>query len=288
MSHPDPFLSQYYGTSVVEEPSDADTLEKMAQLHLLEKLAEDQEIDLSQYSDDEILAMTNQVFSDEPEPQATGYEGMDMNKVAAARFEEADFLGRVMAHSMWNELDAIQKQAAGSGATMPSEEEAKAFAKQVKADKGAKVQAAKERYWANKPSSAGQGHSGARTVGKTEGAARTALHKMKRPGAKGKAALIGAGILGAGAAAGLGAHALSKRKAQGEKTAALDTLSDSRAFDILAEHGFVTEQGEVIPPDGEPGQAWDVPFQKTASEELDAVVEDLAWGKLYDLGYLGE
>lgn len=295
-SMPDPFLSQYYGTSV-PEPTEGDSLEKMAQLHLLEKLAEDEEIDLTQYSDEEILAMTDQVFGEGgEEPEAQGDDG-DYEKIAAARFEEADYLGRVMAHSMWNELDAIQKAAAKAGpgvsypAGAPAAEFDKEFARGAKKKRVAAARAADAAKYEGS-AMAGRGHSGARSVGKAEGGVRSALSKMKTRKGRGKAALIGAGLAGGAAlAAGgvLGAKALKKRKEEQQKTAsALDTLSDSRAFDILANYGYVTEQGEIIPADGEPGQAWDVPFQKTASAELDEAIEEMAWGKLYDLGYLGE
>jgi len=288
---PDPFLSQYYGTNV-PEPIEGDSLEKMAQLHLLEKLAEDEQIDLTQYSDEEILAMTDQVFGEGNGGYEPQYGDGDYEKIAAARFEEADYLGRVMAHSMWNELEAIQKAAARGGQMWEGGEAAgeKAWQEQTKKVKDLKseaVSAAKERHWANKPSAAGKGYSGARSVGKAEGAARGALHKLKRPGAKGKAALVAGGAAALTGGAILGARALKKRQEQQKTASALDTLADSRAFDILAEYGYVTERGDVIPPDGEPGTPWDVPFQKTASVELDNAVEDLAWGKLYDLGYLG-
>lgn len=291
-SMPDPFLSQYFGTAPAE-PMDGDSLEKVAQLHLLEKLAEDENLDLTQYSDDEILAMTDQVFGEDGGYQAPGAEYTDFEKMAAAKVEEANYLGRVMAHSMWNELDAIQKAAAGSGAQQLSESEADAFAKEVKSKKSRDVAAAKERHWAKEPSAAGQGHSGAKTVGKTEGAVRSALHKMKTPKNKRRALIAGGAALGTAAltAGGvLGARALKKRKEEQEMpkaASALETMADSRAFDILAEYGYVTPQGEVIPPEYEPGQPWEVPYVKTASAELDNAIEDLAWGKLYDLGYLG-
>lgn len=165
MSGMNPWLAQIYGTD------GADDLEKTAQNHLLQKLAEEQNIDLSQFSPEELQALLQEVMGEQvmqqgqqaqpqvntQNPQALGLPaGTDMNptqmgqqqrpqgqhpamaqafaqqpqvpqgmpqqamqaqqggqdmaamqKEAQAKFEEADLLGRVMAHAYTQELEKI-------------------------------------------------------------------------------------------------------------------------------------------------------------------------------------
>jgi hypothetical protein len=106
MSNMDPWLAQVYGTG-----GGSDDLEKTAQYHLLQKLAEEEGVDLSGLSEEELQALSDEVLSDEGEEQ--GYEAdgeyseEDLQKEAQAKFEEADFLGRVMAHSYTQEMQKI-------------------------------------------------------------------------------------------------------------------------------------------------------------------------------------
>lgn len=110
----DPWLANIYGTGA------ADDLEKTAQVALLHKLAEEGTVDLEGLSDEQIGALAAQVFSgDEEEPEKTEASQEDvaqmqaaqqeqaLAKEAQAKFEEADFLGRVMAHSYTQELEKI-------------------------------------------------------------------------------------------------------------------------------------------------------------------------------------
>ncbi|MFW9998265.1 MAG: hypothetical protein ACFFD4_39870, partial [Candidatus Odinarchaeota archaeon] len=54
----------------------------------------------------------------------------------------------------------------------------------------------------------------------------------------------------------------------------LNQLAEKRAYDLLAENGYVDEQGYVLPP------------QKTAGREnFEQVVEQLARQKLAEMGY---
>jgi hypothetical protein len=100
----DQFLADYYGTGATYgEPFADNDIEKMAQLTLLTKEAAAEGIDLSQFSDGELVAMANDLYGNGSTP--------NMEKEAAAKFEEADFLGRVMAHSFNQELGEIEKQA---------------------------------------------------------------------------------------------------------------------------------------------------------------------------------
>lgn len=103
----DQFLAEYYGTDQGggEQAAD-DDIEKMAQLTLLTKEAAAEGVDLSEFSDGELLEMADNLYG--------GGEEVDMEKESAAKFEEADFLGRVMAHSFNQELFDIEKEA-GAG-----------------------------------------------------------------------------------------------------------------------------------------------------------------------------
>lgn len=166
-----PWLASIYGTD------GADDLEKTAQAHLLQKLAADQNLDISQLSPEEIEQMVQELAAEgydvgalmqpaqqQPQPgmgmpQQPGMAGMSgglppqgqpqrpfapaqqggqpqmpqgmnpqmmqqgqsaggaeaMQKEAQAKFEEADLLGRVMAHAYTDELEKIasHKKTAG-------------------------------------------------------------------------------------------------------------------------------------------------------------------------------
>ncbi len=183
-----PWLAQIYGTD------GGDDLEKTAQSHLLSKLASDNNLDLSQFSPEELQQLLQEVIGEQapaevaaqqaqqqaapqqyaqqtqapqafapaanpaqasmqqPQtapggmmpfqmaPQTGGADMASMQKEAQAKFEEADLLGRVMAHAYTQELEKIAatKQAGRFGAAA---EKAKGFAgkavQHVKNHKGA-------------------------------------------------------------------------------------------------------------------------------------------------------
>lgn len=132
------WLAQIYGTA------GADDIEKTAQAHLLQKLAENEGIDLNQFSPEELQALAEQVlmanggqlpqaaapqaiapaggFAPQQGAPTTGFapqhgaptqapapqQSADaLMKEAQAKFEEADLLGRVMAHAYTQELEKI-------------------------------------------------------------------------------------------------------------------------------------------------------------------------------------
>ncbi len=163
------WLAEIYGTN----GADADDFEKTAQAHLLSKLAEENKLDLSQFSPEELQQLLTEVMGEQvmaqgqeagpqinaQSPQSQGLPpGTDMNptqmgqqpqqrpgqhpmmqqafapaaqpqvpqgmpagamqqpsagdtaslqKEAQAKFEEADLLGRVMAHAYTQELEKI-------------------------------------------------------------------------------------------------------------------------------------------------------------------------------------
>ena len=132
----DPWLAQVYGTGAGED------LEKTAQAMLLEKLAAEAQVDFSQFTPEQLQQLAAEVFAANggqipqvpqqgaPQgipgqqvpgqvvfpPQAQGQQApaapqgtpQEMAvKEAQAKFEEADFLGRVMAHSFTQEQQKI-------------------------------------------------------------------------------------------------------------------------------------------------------------------------------------
>jgi hypothetical protein len=130
------WLADMYGTSGAQE-----TMDKTAELELFAKLAADNGIDLTQLSPQQVSALYAETFgktaeeeegeegpeheSGESKEKEKGEqeEGDDDEKEAAARYEheqakegaakfaEADMMGRVMAHAMVHELGQIEKQA---------------------------------------------------------------------------------------------------------------------------------------------------------------------------------
>lgn len=256
----DQWLAQVYGTNA------ADDLEKTAQLHILQKLAEEEGIDLSGLDENQLQELADQVLADDgtqQEPEQVlqpGDPGFDMNptqlapaqqyqqmmpqqqqyqqpvvpqgynpalmaqqqmpspemlaKEAQAKFEEADFLGRVMAHSYTQELEKIA---------------------------GAREMAGKA-YGAVKGKAQQLGGSmKARTAPGSSSNVRKAMDHVGRN--KGR---YGAG---AAAAGGFAAGRMSKR----EKTAsAFEKLATERAAEILSANG-------IDPSTGAPAQQQQAP-----------------------------
>ncbi len=268
MSGTHPWLTSIYGTST------DDDFEKVAQTQLLAKLAEDNKIDLSQFSPEELQMLLQEVMSEQEQPpqepqagmgqpqQAPGYGinpnpmqpgmgqpnpmngvrppvaqpsafapaanqqqpnggmqpyqmaaqqgGQDMGalqKEAAAKFEEADLLGRVMAHSYTDELEKI------------AAERQKTAGKLEGAKSALKGAAGKAR------DAAAHAHGSAKGYG-----SRAAEHVKSHKGAYGAAA----GAAGAGFAAGR----MSK------KASAFEKLAEMQAAEILGAAGFDPSTGQ--------------------------------------------
>lgn len=105
----DEFLADLYGTNT---PQEAD-FEKVAHLDFLEKVADEEGIDLDDLSDEdleELAEIAAEALDEDDEYEGEEYEE-DFEKEAEAKVEEADFLGRVMAHSFNQEMDNIDKEA---------------------------------------------------------------------------------------------------------------------------------------------------------------------------------
>jgi len=235
----DQWLANIYGTG------GGDDLEKTAQNMLLQKLAEDEGVDLSGLSEEQLQALANEVLNDEEQADQEQQEQQEQQeltpeeteeylaKEAQAKFEEADFLGRVMAHSYTQELEKIARIR-----DIP----AKALSKFKSL--GKKVD------------------TGAQRLGKKvfKGVART--HGEEEAMSPRTARAIGYGTAG-GSTATVGGGAYSAKKHFEKDASAFEKLAEMRAAEILQANGIdpstgaPAEQQQQEAPDEQFGQALD-------------------------------
>jgi len=110
----DKTLADFYDTLGAVEPSQ-EQMAKTAELELLEKIAEEGDIDLTKLSDEQIVEAYNELAGT---PEETTDD--DMEKDAAADMvKQADYMGRIMAHAYVDELKSIQKHAEEGGEPEP-------------------------------------------------------------------------------------------------------------------------------------------------------------------------
>lgn len=287
------FLAEYYGTGAGTGNDDADALEKMAQLTLLAKEAEENDVDLSGLSDEEVVELAGELYGEEggegveeaAEESDPGEQTDDMEKEAAAKFEEADFLGRVMAHSMWQELDNIQKEAgikdvAKKGYEAVRGAVGKAHEKTLGAI-GGKAEAAVRGYGRkggqSKTMKAIIHRLGGGKGKKTGDTYRKGIERLSR-GAN-IASQVGTAAGGAAAAGGLGyggykgVEAMRGKRKHGS---ALDTLIEQRAIEHLASAGYVDQQGNVYAPETE---------KTAADQDFNTMIDKAALELLEQNGY---
>lgn len=264
------FLANYYKTAgqtkqAQEETVATDDLEKMAQLTILAQDAQAQGIDLSHLSDEELLKLAEDHHQETTTQTENASEEEKMQeKIAAAKFEEADFLGRAMAHSMWQELGEIQKEAQRSGPKL-TEEGARAYERYA-GGLGERLQETQEE--AAKPKGVlGKVVAKAKGVGKQ--VAETAA-KYPRTATALKIGLPAAAALGVGTGVGRATKGEKKEKA----ASAFDQLVQARAYDHLAAAGMIDDQGNVA-----------APTQTKEAADFDTVVDTNALQYLESLGY---
>jgi hypothetical protein len=228
-----------------------------------------------------------------------------MEKEASDMFETFDFGGRVMAHSMWNELENIQKEAAKGGGAWEATK--RGLRRAHRATLG-RVGAAAERSYTGravpkKLSLAGKGMSpsqekamlkqvrkqhpkatldtirgGGLTAGEREAAQQGIMEGIGRTGRRlNIAAQVGTGLgtAGAAGAAGYGGYrALKGRKEKRSSDSAFEQLVEQRAMEHLYASGYMDNQGNIYEPE----------VEKTAGD-FDDVVNDAALQYLSELGY---
>lgn len=254
----DPRLAEIYGTNADTEQTQ-DT-EKVAAAQLAEKLAGEDSLNLENMSGEDLEALAQEVLAADGATEATEEKNEESDeseeseettdKEASEKLAEADYLGRVMAHSYVQELKNIEKSAASYGGMYG---EGKKSGKKKLKDMASKAKGA-----------VSEGMDRAKAVGAIT-AAKASNLAAKHPG-KAKA-LAGLGAAGAGA--------LAAKKMMSKKSSALDTLAAQRALEILEANG--------IDPD-----AVDEQEEKTASNPADvlaAAVEARAVELLKERGF---
>lgn len=100
-------LAQAYGTR--EKLASAQGQEKTAEAALLDeliKVAEAEGVDLNQLDDNDIAEILAGAMGSAGQEKTASAE--DLSEEDSAKLQEADFLGRVMAHAMFDEMAAIQ------------------------------------------------------------------------------------------------------------------------------------------------------------------------------------
>ncbi len=203
-----PELAEIYGTV---EPME-DDLQKTAAVEMLIKMAEDEGVDLDDFTPDQIEDMLIDLQSDGGEEDFT-------EKVA-----EADYLGRVMAHSMTQELGEIEKDAGErwdkyKGKATHVGQEASRLGRRAAAHQ---LEALKD---------VGRGVKGV-VKGSPLGRGREALKALKGAG-KASPTLAAASALGYGGYKGV--QALRKKSS-------IDELAEQRAYEMLDEAGYLEKE----------------------------------------------
>ena len=102
-------LAQAYGTR--EKLASAQSQEKTAEAVLLDelvKIAEAEGVDLNQLDDNDIAEILAGAMGAAGQGAEKTASAEDLSEEDSAKLQEADFLGRVMAHAMFDEMAAIQ------------------------------------------------------------------------------------------------------------------------------------------------------------------------------------
>lgn len=216
MSNPHPILSQIYGTGQTEED-----LEKTASVEALVKLAAEAGAEL----DDEALAAIEDLSTEEIHEligELAGDEG-DPEEDWNQKVAEADMLGRVMAHSFYQESGNIEKTAGIKELASKAYGGAKKGAKWLAGMKGENLPGRHRQAYV--------AAQGALSKGRTIG---------QRARGMGRAAKNVSPELGLAAAGGTAA-ALSGRKK--EKKSSVDDLILARAQEIAQAYGLEKQAG---------------------------------------------
>jgi hypothetical protein len=268
------FLSELYGTcETIGATGDSSDVEKLAEAQILDGILQSEGIDVDQLDDGTILKLAHEIFGDGSELVKAAAEGegdapkecKDCGKTdcecpkakeaqpvteqsGEEKTAEADLLGRIMAHSMVQELGQIEaEKTAGAGQALKNWGQlARYGASQAKGAVGGAAKAAKGKPGAMKKTYQEAG-------GGLKGALETAKQHKKTVG--------GAAALGTAGAAG-GTYAAMRKKGS-----ALDTLAEQRALEILAENGIDPQAAE------------------TTETKLASAVEQRAWEMLAEAGY---
>jgi hypothetical protein len=264
-------LAEIYGTG--QEANAEDDQVKLAAAELLVKLAGDNNVDLSQFSDAEVADMVVELQKqaelppqfqkkeegeekkETPESKESGESSSESPEAkkaeAAEKVAEADFLGRVMAHSFAQECKEIEKEAGFKDKAVGAAKGLPAFLK----NKG--VAASK--------AVAGAGKSVAKETGHGTAVGRHTLRDQAE-----KHPWLTAGAAGAAGAAG-GAAAMHKK-----------SEAEQRALVMAKEAGWVDPEGNLVAPPAEETKTaspLDLAVERRALEMLEANGYPVTWNE---------
>ena len=266
----DPKLAEIYGTNQQDEAD----LEKLAAAELAEGLADEDQLDTDGMTDEDLEAVAQEVLNASAEEG-----GEEEGDESQEKLAEADYLGRVMAHSYVNELRGIEKEAAkkkGPGMVASAKKGAKkiyrkagkvvgkAAAKTEKAGRHITDPAARAAKAVGKSIAGGfrgaGGHEALQAAKK--GAGKVGKFMMKH---RGKAAI--GGLTAAGA---YGAKKLHEKHAS-----AFETLAEQRALAMLEEAGI------------DPSELMETEVEKTSAAPYDILAERVEQAALEMLANAG-
>ena len=129
MNGMDELLAQAYGTheNIVRNQGAMEKTAETEMLEMLQKVAAAEGVDLNDLSDDDIAEVIAAAMGQEVEKTAEA-EGEELTDADKVKLAEADYLGRTMAHSFYDELTQIQNTASGDLEKEASEEDFEAAA----------------------------------------------------------------------------------------------------------------------------------------------------------------
>lgn len=218
------FLAEMYGTrDNIGAPSNDAEVEKMAEAQLLDEALQAEGIDIDQLPGETIVKLAHQLLGEDSQIVKEAAAEGDMDESFEEKVAQADFLGRVMAHSYVDEMTGMDKEAKGEAVF-----KAKLLGKKL-LSKTKKL----------------PGRLGKQVERLGKGV--TELYAGKGSAARmhpRTAKLIGGGTVGAGTAAGAGA-AYGTKKLMEKKNSALDSLAEKRAMEWAAEHGLLDDGEET-------------------------------------------
>lgn len=221
----DPVLAQLYGTNQPVQPS-AEEEALAAQIDVLEKVAAANDIDINQLTDDQLIEAVGELqkVASQAQPEVVA----NNDQAAADMFQTFDTAGRVVAHSMWNEIEKIAAQAMAMQEQEQQEQPINPLVAALYKEAGVR-----ERV-------------GQRVLGAMAGTGKGAGKRLDTRA--GTAAIGTAAAVPAAFAIGRA----SKRGAKEEDEKAkegYDQMVATRAYELLAEQGLVYEDGSVVTPD---------------------------------------
>jgi hypothetical protein len=257
------FLAQLYGTAE-EIGAEGDDTTKLAQAEVMNEMFEAEGINVDELAPETLVKVAESLFGTDNEIALE--DVAEETDESQEKLAEADFLGRVMAHSYVNEMGEIEKQA-GVGSKI--HEKALRLGQKIvgegrlgrmgeKASKSHKAKQIAKMRACGLTSGKAQAKQFRKHKELGAGQIEAARKRMARTAGGAGYGAVGLGALGLGGA-GYGASKALK------KESALDVLAEQRAMEFLAENGVEFESGQ---------------------DKLASAVEERAYEMLVEAGYI--